>query len=152
GKTVVIKGTFTGFYSVHTMCVPTRTQLPIIRTDGVEPGRGESLQQNIAIQIKGKLELASNWTGNRDHEDDPEFRITVGGKTYGLEFDKQTLRNLASILNGNRVILTGNLELRRTLAGTVWQIVVVENLQADPGDFVRQNESFDFCCPLVPVR
>jgi hypothetical protein len=30
--------------------------------------------------------------------------------------------------------------------------VVVENLQADPGDFVRQSESFDFCCPLVPIR
>jgi len=153
GKTVAIKGRFTGFYTVSTMCVPTRTQLPIIRIDSVEPGRGEFLQQNITVQIKGKLELANDWTGNRDHEDDPEFRITVDGKTYGLEFaDKQTLRNLASSLNGKRVVLTGTLELRRTLAGTVWQIVVVENLQADPGDFVRQSESFDFCCPLVPIR
>jgi hypothetical protein len=152
GQNTTIKGTFTGFYSVHTMCVPSQTQLPIIRIDSVQPGRGEFFQQTVAVHIKGKLEVTSPWMGDRNHEDDPEFRIMVDGKTYGLEFDKQNLRNLASNLNGKRVVLTGTLELRRTLAGSVWQILVVQNLQADPGDFVRQNETIDFCCPLVPIR
>ena len=152
GKTIAIKGTFTGFYTVHTMCVPGQTQLPIIRVESLEPGRGEFLKQTISVRIKGKLDLAAVWTGNREHQDEPEFRITVNGKTYGLEFaDKQALRNLAYGLKGKTVVLSGTLELRRTFAGTVWQIVAIQNLQADPGDFVRQTESIDFCCPLVPV-
>src|SRR5262249_28218353 len=123
-----------------------------IRVESLEPGRGEFLYQTISVQIKGKLDLATAWTGKREHQDEPEFRITVNGKTYGLEFaDKQALRNLACSLNGKTVVLSGALELRRTFAGTVWQIVAVQNLQADPGDFVRQTETIDFCCPLVPV-
>ncbi len=152
GKTIAIKGTFAGFYTVRTMCVPTQTQLPIIRVDSVTPCRGEFIHRTIAVQIKGKLDQSTVWTGGRDHQDEPEFRITVNGKTYGLDFaDKQALRNLASGLNGKTVVLSGTLELRRTFAGTVWQIVVVQNLQADPGDFVRQTETSGFCCPLVPV-
>jgi hypothetical protein len=41
GTSVAIKGDFTGFYSVPVMCIPTQTQLPIIRVDSLEPGRGE---------------------------------------------------------------------------------------------------------------
>jgi hypothetical protein len=152
GKTVAVKGAFAGFYTERTMCMPTQTQLPIIRIDSLELGSGEFFHQTISVQIKGKLEQLNPWMGGRSHQDEPEFRITVDGKTYGLEFaDKQALRNLASGLNGTTVFLTGNLQLRRTFAGTVWQMVVVQNLQA-AGDFVRQTESFDFCCPLVPVR
>jgi hypothetical protein len=153
GTTIAIKGTFTGFYSVHTMCVPTQSQLPIIRIDSVEPGRGESVHRTITVQIKGKLDIPSVWTGGREHQDEPEFRATVGGQTYGLDFaDKQALRNLVAGLNGKTVILTGTLELRRTFAGTVWQVVVVGNLQADRGDFVRQTETIEFCCSLVPAE
>jgi hypothetical protein len=153
GNTVAVKGTFIGFHTVHTMCVPGQTQLPIIRIDSVEPGRGEFFQQSIALQIKGKLAQVTPWMGGLEQQDEPEYRITVNGKTYGLEFaDKQALRNLASGLNGKWVVLTGTLELRRTLGGAVWQIVAVQNLQPEPGDFIRQTETFDFCCPLVPVR
>ena len=149
GKTVTVKGTFTGFYSVRTMCVPGQTQLPIIRIDSLEPSQGENVQQLITVKIKGKLEQATVWTGQREHQDEPEFRITVDGKTYGLDIaGGQALQNLASGLNGKTVLLTGTLELRRTLAGNVWQVVVVQNLQA-AGDFARQTESLDFCCPLV---
>jgi hypothetical protein len=93
------------------------------------------------------------WTGDRHYQDEPEFRITVNGKTYGLEFaDKQALQKLAGGLNGKTINLSGTLELRRTFAGTVWQIVVVKNLQADPGEFVRLTETIQFCCPLVPIK
>jgi hypothetical protein len=152
GKTVAIKGTFTGFYSVHTMCVPGQSQLPIIRIDALELSQGESFRRLVTLQTKGKLDQATVWTGQRDQQDEPEFRITVDGQTYGLDFaGRQALQNLANGSVGKTVLLTGTLELRRTLAGKVWQVLVLQNLQP-AGDFVRQTETIDFCCPLTPLR
>jgi hypothetical protein len=151
GETIVVTGDVAGFYTVPSMCIPTQKQLPIVRVASLKSGRGEYLHRTITVRIKGKLDQTSVWTGARDYEDEPEFRITVDGKTYGLEFaDKQSLQDLAARLNGKTVNLTGTLELRRTFAGTMWQIVTVQGLQVDPGDFVRLTERSTFCCPLVP--
>jgi hypothetical protein len=49
------------------------------------------------------------------------------------------------------VVVTGKLEIRRTLAGKLWQTVVVTDLRADQGESVRKTETVEMRGKLVFV-
>jgi hypothetical protein len=102
------------------------------------PQTQDYVKKTVRVEIKGKLEHVRMWLKERA---DPRFptpniefldywQVTVGGKTYRLEFPEQKyLTDLADKLAGKTVIVTG------TLGG---ETVQVGGLKADE-DSIKQT-------------
>jgi hypothetical protein len=152
GKIVALQGTFTGFRSFRTMCVPQAPRYPVIWVGDVKPGAGDSVKKTVLLTLKAKLILDAGWMGDSRDQDDPLYRITVHGVTYGLDFGgDHVLASTTNKLSGQVVVVTGKLEIRRTLAGKLWQTVVVTDLRADQSEYVHKNETVEIRGKLVFV-
>jgi hypothetical protein len=152
GKTVALQGTFTGFRSFRTMCVPQAPRYPILWVGDVKAGAGDSVQKTVVLTLKGKLMVEAGWMGDSRDQDDPLYRMTVNGVTYGLDFGaSRVLASTTNKLSGHVVVVTGKLEARRTLAGKLWQTLVVTDLRADQSAYVHKTEAVEVRGKLVFV-
>jgi hypothetical protein len=152
GKIVALQGTFTGFRSFPTMCVPQAPRYAVIGVGDLKAGAGDSVKKTVLLTLKGKLIVQAGWMGDSRDQDDPLYRITVHGVTYGLDFGaNQVLASTTDKLSGQVVVVTGKLETRRTLAGKLWQTLVVTDLRADQGEYVHKTEAVEVRGKLVFV-
>jgi hypothetical protein len=152
GRTVVLQGTFAGFRFFPVMGVPHGERFPVLQVSDLKAGQGESVTKTVDVTVRGKLDQAVDPFSNYLDPDEPRYRITVNGVTYGLDLTANPLRMQAVCkLPGRGVLVTGRLELRRTFAGKVWHILVVSDLQVEPGDHVVKTEGVEIHGKLVFV-
>jgi hypothetical protein len=148
GKTVVLEGTFGGMRQFPGMCRRDSYRYQVINVTRLLAGDGDSVHKLNTVAIKGKLVINDKVRACL-YEDEPDYRVTVNGGTYGLDFgDNKAFLDLAAKLKGKTVVLTGTLEKRRLFAGQLWTFVIVSDLKADV-DYVRQSESVEIRGQLV---
>src|SRR5262249_43554929 len=118
GLNVEIMGTFAGFRSFPVMCVPESNRYPVLSVVDVKACQGEAIVKTSTVTVHGQIDTAYPLMSPAQFPivldaDEPLYRITAGGVTYGLDFgNNHVLASTVNKLGRLPVVVSGRLEYR----------------------------------------